>query len=113
MNKGGFVIWLIGFLVILILIVGVGYKLGYAFTSEEETITVEAKWDKRSGDKSKYLVSTTDGQVFQITDSFVNWRFDSSNLYARIKPGETYDIKTQGFRFGLLSDYKNIIEVKG
>ena len=96
-------------LITLIILVGIGYSLGYALTVGEETITIKEKWVKYSGDDAKYLISSEDGQVFQITDSILKWRFDSSNLYAYLEQGETYNIDTQGWRFGFLSSYKNII----
>jgi len=86
------------------------YKFAYAMTSGEESITVKEKWVKYHGDDAKYLVSSTDGEVFEITDSFFRWRFDSSDLYADLEPGMTCSIQTQGWRFPFFSDYKNIIE---
>lgn len=88
------------------------YGLAYAFTAGAETITIKDKWAKYDGDDAKYLVSSEDGQVFEITDSLFKWRFDSSNLYATLDEGETYRIKTQGWRLGIMSDYKNILEVE-
>lgn len=98
-------------LFICLLVVGlIAYSMIYAITTGEETITIKDKWEKYSGGDAKYLLSTTNGQVFQITDTVVKWRFDSSNLYARIDVGDTCKIQTQGWRFPLLSDYKNILE---
>lgn len=112
MNKKGFIG---GFIIIVAVILGVGlvgYNVAYAFTTGYETITVDEKWVKYSGDDAKYLVSSDDGQVFEITDSWIKWRFDSSNLYANLDEGETYNINTQGWRLAFLSDYKNIIEIE-
>lgn len=109
MNKKG----LIGILLIIVIVVLlITYPVAYAFTSGEETIIVKDKWVKYHGNDAKYLVSSEDGQVFEISDSIVRWRFDSSNLYADIDVGNSYDIKIQGWRFSLLSDYKNILEVE-
>lgn len=105
----GKIIAVTGIVLILIGIV-IAYPMMYAFTTGEETITIKDKWVKYQGDSAKYLVSSEDGQVFQITDSIVNIRFDSSNLYAQLDKGDVCLIKTQGWRFPLFSDYKNIIE---
>lgn len=111
-KKGGFIGLLVTILIALIIItLVIAYPLLYALTSGEETITVKEKWVKYNGNNAKYLVSSTNDQVFQITDSFVRIRFDSSNLYASLDEGECYVVKTQGWRFSFLSDYKNIIEV--
>lgn len=85
------------------------YNLNYMLTSGEEEIIIDEKWIKRNGDNEKYLISSLDNQVFEITDSIYYWRFDSSNMYNYIKEGDKCFIKTQGFRFPLMSDYKNII----
>lgn len=111
MNKKGF---LIGFIVVVIILLAVStivYNVAYAFASGTEEITVKEKWIKYKGDDAKYLVSSEDGQVFEVSDSWIKWRFDSSNLYANIDEGETYNIKTQGWRLAFLSDYKNILEI--
>lgn len=112
MNKNGFMIGLLITVVALLIISCISYGLIYAFTTGHETILVKEKWVKYSGEDAKYLVSSEDGQVFQITDSIIKLRFDSSNLYAQLDEGKTYNINTQGWRFALLSDYKNIIDVE-
>lgn len=101
------------FLFILIMVVVlffVIYNLSYALTSGSENIVIDEKWEKKKGDTSKYLVSSMDGQVFEITDSWIRGRWDSSNLYAKLKTGMICDIETQGWRAPFFSDYKNIIE---
>ena len=109
MNKKGeletFVIIVFGIIFLFAAI----YGLVYAFTNGSEKITIEEKWVKHKGHDAKYLVSTTDGQVFEITDSWIKGRWDSSNLYAKLKEGQTCKIDTQGFRAPFFSDYKNII----
>jgi len=109
-NKKGLV-GLVFLLIAILVILPITYSLTYAFTTGSETITIKEKWVKYSGEDAKYLVSSEDGQVFQITDTYIKLRFDSSNLYAEIDEGETYNVKTQGWRFGLLSDYKNILSI--
>ncbi len=111
MNNKGY----IGVLVTLIVILGicvVVYGVAYSLTLGNETITIKEKWIKYEGQGAKYLVGSEDGQVFQITDSIIKWRFDSSNLYADLDEGETYTVNTQGWRFAVLSDYKNILEIE-
>lgn len=103
---------LLGIIVIIFLIIWISYAVKYAFTEGSETITVKDKWVKPKGNDAKYLVSSTNGQVFQITDSCIYWRWYSSNVYDSITIGKTYKITTQGFRFGFMSDYKNIITLE-
>lgn len=81
-------------------------------TKDTVTITIEDKGIKRhdKGD-DKYLIYTDKG-TFEITDSIAYWRWNSSDLYGRIKVGNTYDCTVCGWRIPFLSSYKNIIEAK-
>ena len=75
------------------------------------TFTVEDKAIKRYGDDDKYLVYTDNG-TYEITDSLVYWRWDSSDLYGKIKVGETYEAKVYGWRIPIFSSYKNIVSIE-
>ena len=98
-------------LVIFVVCVTV-YSLSYSLTMGEETITIKEKWVKYQGGGAKYLTSSENGQVFQITDSILKWRWDSSDLYASLEENQNCNIKTQGWRFSFFSDYKNILEAE-
>jgi ssDNA-specific exonuclease RecJ len=77
--------------------------------SWEETVecTVQDKWVKRNDDEEKYLVSCDD-EVYQITDNILYGKFNSSDIYAKLKIGKKYKLTVTGFRSGFLSSYKNI-----
>ena len=87
---------------LLVFIVSIGYQ-------NEEMIkcTIEDKWVKRNGKSDMYLVQC-DNEVYQITDLIFKGKFNSSDIYANLKVGNTYEITTTGYRFELLSMYKNI-----
>ena len=87
---------------LLIFSVSIGYQ-------NEEIIecTVEDKWIKRSGKDDMYLVQCNN-EVYQITDLLFKGKFNSSDIYANLKVGKTYEITTTGYRFKFLSMYKNI-----
>ena len=98
-------------LIILLLIavpicfVSVGYQ-----NEESHTCTVQDKWVKRDSMSSdKYLVQCGN-EVFEITDLMFKGKFNSSDIYANLKIGKKYEITTTGYRFKLLSMYKNINE---
>lgn len=78
----------------------------------EEIGTVTDKGIKRSGDDDKYLVYTKDengeSQVFEITDSLLAGRFNSSDVYAEIEIGKTYKFTVGGSRNTFMSWYPNI-----
>ena len=86
---------------------------------KEYTITVTDKQVKRGKGNNaddKYLIFTTleNGQekVFENTDDFIEGKFDSSDLYNKLKEEKTYKIKTYGYRIKFLSLYENIIDVE-
>lgn len=85
-----------------VFLVSIGYQ-------NEEIIecTIEDKWVKRSGKSDIYLVQC-DNEVYQITDLLFKGKFNSSDIYANLKTGKTYEITTTGYRFEFLSMYKNI-----
>ena len=86
------------------------------FDRDVYTATVKEKQVKRYNDKDKYLIFTelADGskRVFENTDSLLEWKFNSSDIYAELEEGKTYNIKTYGWRIPILSDYENIIGVE-
>lgn len=56
----------------------------------------------------KYLVYT-DVKTFEMTDTWLFWRFDSSDQWGRFQAGETYKISASGVRIPFLSWYENIV----
>ncbi len=76
------------------------------------TVTVTDKAVKNNGDAGKYLIFTEDAEgnvaTFEITDSWVAGRFNSSDVYAAIKVGNIYTFTVGGSRNELMSWYPNI-----
>lgn len=103
--------------VMLILsILGVASLEGIStFDYDAYTATVTKLEIKRNDGDDIYLVFTTleNGQprVFEITDSWAHWRFNSSDMYAGIIMGHTYKFGTYGWRIPFFSMYENILEV--
>ena len=87
---------------------------GVSFAGFEITLKDTDKAVKNDGDSGKYLVFTEDanGEIytFEITDSFLGGRFDSSDVYAAIKVGNTYTFTVGGSRNEFMSWYPNIYE---
>ncbi|MCR9040818.1 hypothetical protein QRX25_14855 [Bacillus sp. L381] len=79
-------------------------------------IKVTDKETKTSGDSSKYLIFGDDdkgnAKVFENTDAIFARKFNSSDLYAEIEIGKTYEFKTIGFRIPFMSSYENIMTIK-
>lgn len=74
------------------------------------SFTVASKERVAEEGGGKYLVFTTDDEAFQVTDNILFGKTDSSNRYAALDEGTTYECKAVGVRFSLLSMYKNLIE---
>ena len=102
------------FLLGMIVLVSVGVSEATEF---EDTITVEKTWTHMQCDgdgncSEKYLVRSTSGEVFQITDSLYRAQFRSSDIWSDMDPGETFKIKGDGYRFGCTSSYRRIYSVE-
>jgi hypothetical protein len=80
------------------------------------TATVNKTAVKRYNKSDKYLIFTKlkDGseRVFENTDSWIEWKFDSSDVYGNIEDGKTYNFKTYGWRFPFMSWYENILSAE-
>jgi len=101
--------------ILIIIIFTSCYRSCSVGTGELRTVRaiVTDKGIKRIHDHDTYLVytDTQDGvEVFQITDSILAGRFNSADLYAEIKIGNTYDFGVRGDRNDVLSWYPNIYE---
>ena len=81
------------------------------FTSK---VTGKERITKQSGKdniESFYLVYTDKGTI-KLEDDLMRGNWESSDVYGRLKPDSTYTFTVSGYRFGFLSMYPNIIEVK-
>ena len=76
--------------------------------------TVTDKQIKTEDKHGKYLVYTKDENnnvlVMEVTDTVWRWRFNSSDEYASIEIGKTYNFIVCGQRIPFLSMYPNILK---
>lgn len=79
--------------------------------TNDVTATVTDKVVKNDGKSSTYLIFTDKG-VYENTDSLVNGKWDSSDVYSEIKIGKTYTFHVRGIRNHFMSWYPNILNVK-
>lgn len=100
--------------IFIILIIGLcifGVTLDYQ-NEEIHQCTLEDKWVKRQSESSDvYLVQCGD-EVYKVSDLLFKGKFNSSDIYAKLKVGKKYEIVTTGYRFNLFSMYKNINDYK-
>lgn len=99
----------------LILVVIVSSLLYTYGTKTTQVVTVKTLDHKiyGSGDDitDTYLVFTSNG-VFKNSDSFLYWKFNSSDVQNDLVEGQTFEIKYYGWRVPFLSWYPNIISAK-
>ena len=100
-------------MVIIILLFGLGCPtmLGWYKTEWTEPVKVIDKTTKYYNKGSKYLIFT-DKEVFEVTDSFGKWRFNSSDIFGRIQKGKIYKFKVFWKRIRFLSMYRDILDFK-
>ena len=98
--------------IVLILIV---YMTIYYNTQEVVNITVTGKERviTGSGDSmsSKYLVFT-ETETFKNTDSMIFGKWNSSDLYSKLREDQQYKATVAGWRIPFLSMYRNIIKLQ-
>lgn len=102
--------------IIVFAIIGLARPFDKVSNIKDITVTVTDKVVKNGNDSGKYLIFGEDesGTVhtFEITDSLLRFRFNSSDVYAAIKTGSKYEFTVGGSRNHLLSWYPNIYEYK-
>ncbi|MFK4844036.1 hypothetical protein ACI1UJ_09975 [Lactococcus petauri] len=106
----------IGFIVVILLVIaGIGSACHYnAVENVRGTVTDKVvKIDSTNKHpRSKYLifVKTESGESvpFEVVDSVLIGRWDSSNDYGMIEIGKTYDFKLRGYRVPIISAYQNL-----
>ncbi len=104
-------------IVIIVIIILLMHSCMRVTTEATYDVIVTDKAVKRIEDKDRYLIytellDTGETRVFQITDSISRMRFDSADMYAKIKVGKSYQFEVYGMREELLSNYENIINIK-
>jgi hypothetical protein len=80
-------------------------------TVRTDTCTVTDKTIKRYGDTDKYLVFTEQCDVMENTDTRWWMKYNSSTVQGKLRVGETYDIKSNGWRVPYFSWYRNVLRV--
>lgn len=58
----------------------------------------------------RYLV-VTDKETFICENSYLNNKFNNSDLFFNLKEGSTYEFKVAGIGKSFCTDYRNILEV--
>lgn len=99
-------------LLAIILLIIVVLMFSEYLNNQEREITVTDKYIKRSGEADIYLIVDENKNTYKITDLFFKFKFNSTDLYNELEKGNTYIVKTSGFRIKILSQYPNINEIE-
>ncbi len=102
-------------IVILLVIISIGVDIICNAHESTYIITITDKERIAEGSNSKYLVFGNDDNgnvlVFENTDTFWRFKWNSSNIQGELILGNRYQITVVGFRVPLFSMYENIIAV--
>lgn len=102
-------------LVIAVFVFGSLYLVALNESKCNVLVTVIEKESTISGygknTSNRYLIFTKT-ETFENTDEWITGKFNSSDLYSKLKPGKTYYLRVIGWRIPFLSMYRNIIEIK-
>lgn len=97
-----------GTVLAIVMLFGGAKAILYLATGDEVTATVTDKGERCSSKGScKYLIYTDKG-VLENRDSWLNWKFNSADLYGEIKKDTKYTFKTNGVRVQFFSWFPNI-----
>lgn len=106
------------FIAVIFVVVVLPFGSCWHFSHNDRTdvITVKEKTVKVDSNSSRYLIfcKKEDGttEVFENTDDMLRGKFNSSDVYMKLKNKHKYRIISVGIRIPFLSTYRNIIKVE-
>lgn len=99
----------------LVVIISLGLLKGLSILIFQKTVETtitktdrECKSTETGAAECRYMVYTPD-EVFENVDSFMHFKFNSSDYNNKLLPGKTYKLTVYGWRIPLLSWYRNVI----
>jgi hypothetical protein len=108
LRNGGWFVISIAFVCVLV----AGWVTAYCIWVPQTHRTVIAKvtkeWVQCTKDECTKLIGTDHG-VFEDQDSFLYWKWNSSDYYNGMTVGHEYEFSVVGWRIPLLSTYPNIV----
>lgn len=102
--------------IVCVVLIFVGLSVAYQYGTIANTTFVVNDKDRvsyGSGDdlRHKYLIYTNT-ETFENTDALFHGKFNSSDIYGKIKIGKKYDAVVYGWRLPFFSAYRNIINIR-
>jgi hypothetical protein len=114
MDKHFFKVFIVfGVIIALSIVAGVTVGITKNFAQTTQTCTISDKdMTKDSGGTSVYQVYTEDCGTLRVSDNMFMGVWDSADIYGSLRAGQTYEVKTVGWRVPILSMFPEIVEVK-
>ena len=104
---GGYALYLV-----LALLIFTAYPVAYKMSSETIEITIKEKERITTGRgesiSSKFIIYSNT-EVFENTDSWLYFKFNSADYQNKFTVGNTYTVKVAGWRVPFLSMYRNVV----
>lgn len=111
-SRTGVIIILIGFIILIGVIM-----LFPHFIRNTYKVTVTNKLIMQHNNTDEYFIytQTEDGtiKVFRNANNFLELKFNSKDLFWAMEINRRYEVTAYGFNIPMLSDYQNIVKVKG
>lgn len=96
------------FFIIIVSVIFVKPIMHFSLMDTVENVMVTDKDRIVTSESSRYLIFT-DKEVFENSDSFLAFKFRSSDYYSNIQVGDTCTFTVTGVRWGFMSWYRNIL----
>lgn len=102
---------LISLFILLTFVVAIFIYPIILLTTSDEVKDCVLKTERTGGENGKYLIFGKN-EVYENTDSFIRFKFNSSDFYRDIQEGKCYTFQVQGWRIPFFSSYRNIYKIK-
>ena len=98
--------------IVLALVIFTAYPIAYKMSAETIEISIKEKERITTGKgeniESKFIIYS-ETEVFENTDSWLYFKFNSADYQNKFTVGKTYKVKVAGWRVPFLSMYRNIV----
>ena len=81
------------------------------FSSSDIVEDCVTKTERINKSNESYYLVFAENEVYKNEDSFIRFKFNSSDFYRDIKEEECYEFTVQGWRIPFLSMYRNIYKL--
>ena len=108
---------LAGILLLVILVVIIGGIIGIAIWGcnvsygNEQIIEIEIQDKYTKGENGRYFIVDNNDKTYIVKDMLFLGKFNSTDIYNKLKIGKKYKVKVTGERIHFWSMYQNINEI--